>query len=235
MTINYKEYYVQAFKFAKALIAFNCPEHTTINIIGFNSPEWCFAFFGSLFARCLPVGIYSTNNVEACEYVATHSEAKIILSENRELAAKYFNLLDKNLLDLIVLYNDPDFNDPKYAGKIISYAKFIAEGERVDANYVQQRMQRVKPGHCCTLVYTSGTTGMPKGVMISHDNYVWTKKALDDFHQRDKTEQLRIVSYLPMSHVASQFADIVGSLIEGIHVYFAEPTALQGTLIQTLQ
>jgi len=46
---------------------------------------------------------------------------------------------------------------------------------------------------------------------------------------------LSIVSYLPLSHVASQFADIVGSLIEGIHVYFAEPTALQGTLIQTLQ
>jgi long-chain-fatty-acid--CoA ligase ACSBG len=76
---------------------------------------------------------------------------------------------------------------------------------------------------------------MPKGVMLSHDNYVWTKKALDAFHQRDKNELFSIVSYLPLSHVASQFADIVGSLIEGVHVYFAEPSALQGTLIQTLQ
>jgi len=76
------------------------------------------------------------------------------------------------------LYADPDYSNPKYPGQIISYAKFIAEGERVDPNFVEQRMSRVKPGHCCTLVYTSGTTGMPKGVMISHDNYVWTKKAL---------------------------------------------------------
>ena len=76
---------------------------------------------------------------------------------------------------------------------------------------------------------------MPKAVMLSHDNYVWTKKALDDFYRRDPSEQYSIVSYLPLSHVASQFADIVGSLIEGIYVYFAEPTALQGTLIQTLQ
>jgi len=43
------------------------------------------------------------------------------------------------------------------------------------------------------------------------------------------------VSYLPLSHVASQFADIVGSMLEGIHVYFADPSALQGTLVQTLQ
>jgi long-chain-fatty-acid--CoA ligase ACSBG len=76
---------------------------------------------------------------------------------------------------------------------------------------------------------------MPKGVMLSHDNYVWTKKSLSDFYKRDPNELLTIVSYLPLSHVASQFADIVGSLIEGIHIYFAEPTALQGTLIQTLQ
>jgi long-chain-fatty-acid--CoA ligase ACSBG len=96
-------------------------------------------------------------------------------------------------------------------------------------------MERVRPGHCCTLVYTSGTTGMPKAVMLSHDNYVWTKKALDAFYQRDPNEIYTIVSYLPLSHVASQFADIVSSLIEGIHVFFAEPTALQGTLIQTLQ
>ena len=43
---------------------------------------------------------------------------------------------------------------------------------------MNQRTDKIRPGHCCTLVYTSGTTGMPKGVMISHDNYVWTKKSL---------------------------------------------------------
>ena len=96
-------------------------------------------------------------------------------------------------------------------------------------------MSKVKPGHCCTLVYTSGTTGMPKGVMLSHDSYVWTKKALDDFHQRKKEEQYSVVSYLPLSHVASQFSDITGAVIEGMHVHFADPTALQGTLIETLK
>ena len=92
-------------------------------------------------------------------------------------------------------------------------------------------MNKIKPGHCCTLVYTSGTTGMPKGVMLSHDNYTWTKKSLDQFHQRDRSYQHRAVTYLPLSHVAAQFSDIVGSITEGVHVFCADPSALQGSLI----
>lgn len=77
---------------------------------------------------------------------------------------------------------------------------------------------------------------MPKGVMISHDSYTWTKKAMNNIYKREQEkDQLRFVSYLPLSHVAAQFSDLVSPLDEGAHVYFADPTALQGTLIQTLQ
>jgi long-chain-fatty-acid--CoA ligase ACSBG len=96
-------------------------------------------------------------------------------------------------------------------------------------------MEAVKPGHCCTLVYTSGTTGMPKGVMISHDNYTWTQKSAMEFSKRDRSIEHVAVSYLPLSHVAAQFSDIVGCMIEGVHVYFADPSALQGSLIETLR
>lgn len=78
---------------------------------------------------------------------------------------------------------------------------------------------------------------MPKGVMLSHDNYTWVKRAVD--YRRPvadrEGEQERGVSYLPLSHVAAQLQDVTGAMMEGMHVYFAEPSALQGTLVQTLQ
>jgi long-chain-fatty-acid--CoA ligase ACSBG len=49
-------------KFAKSLLHYEMAEFSALNIIGFNAPEWFFAFYGSLMARCIPVGIYTTNN-----------------------------------------------------------------------------------------------------------------------------------------------------------------------------
>lgn len=70
--------------------------------------------------------------------------------------------------------------------------------------------------------------------MISHDNCTWTTRVAREQEGTPQIEGGRIVSYLPLSHAAATFIDGFVSLLNGHHVYFAEPTALQGTLIQTL-
>ena len=76
---------------------------------------------------------------------------------------------------------------------------------------------------------------MPKAVMLSHDNYTWTKRTVSTRRKKDNGK-LRLVSYLPLSHVAAQLQDIVGAALDGMHVCFAQPTALQGiSLIETLK
>lgn len=100
-------------------------------------------------------------------------------------------------------------------------------------------MHSIKPGNCCTLVYTSGTTGMPKGVMLSHDNYTWTKRSVSirrTLEREKQVGQMRILSYLPLSHVAAQIQDVTGSMMEGVHLFFADPSVLTGpNLITYLQ
>jgi long-chain-fatty-acid--CoA ligase ACSBG len=92
----------------------------------------------------------------------------------------------------------------------------------------------MRPGNCCTLIYTSGTTGMPKGVMLSHDNFIWTSKSALEVEPASN-RPLRVISYLPLSHAAAQFIDIFRAFMTGSHIFFADPSALQGSLIQTLQ
>ena len=76
-------------------------------------------------------------------------------------------------------------------------------GKAQSEEALNQRLENIAINQCSTLVYTSGTTGNPKGVMLSHDNIYWTTLVASDFIQmRESTEVL--VSYLPLSHVAGK-------------------------------
>jgi len=94
-------------------------------------------------------------------------------------------------------------------------------------------MERARPGKCCTLIYTSGTTGPPKAVMISHDNLTWTSRLV--INQLNLGPEDVTISYLPLSHIAAQMLDIHGPMAGGATVYFAQPDALKGSLVDTLR
>lgn len=102
---------------------------------------------------------------------------------------------------------------------------------------MEYRINIQKPGNCATFIYTSGTTGPPKAVMISHDNYTWITDAIAvkiGISDPEKIGKNRIISLLPLSHVAAQLLDLVVSVRFGVSVYFADPSALQGNLVKFL-
>merc|ERR1719414_2606087 len=80
------------------------------------------------------------------------------------------------------------------------------------APVLQQRRENVRPGQCATLVYTSGTTGMPKAVMLSHDNLAFQAQGVRQLLKNQigvEYEDERFVSYLPLSHIAGFLSDII--------------------------
>ena len=105
------------------------------------------------------------------------------------------------------------------------------KGEDADAD-LNERLSNMYVNQCCCLIYTSGTTGNPKGVMLSHDNIVFTATTTIDMLKLSKE---RIISYLPMSHIAGLMIDVFASIGTGSCTYFADKSALKGTLLQYLQ
>lgn len=114
------------------------------------------------------------------------------------------------------------------------WADFLELGAGVADSELERRSESIHPGHCASLIYTSGTTGPPKAVMISHDNMTWTATNIIDNYM-DLNHHDRVVSYLPLSHIAAQLIDIFCVLKLAATVYFAQPDALKGTLTVTLK
>ena len=233
---TFEEYLADIKRFAKALVHMGVRERSAVNIIGFNSPEWAIAFFGPMFANVIPSGVYTTNAADACFYVADHSEAEVIVVENKVQLAKYESILkDLPRVKAIVVYAD---SVPEGSSSIVmTWEKFMGLGKELKDSALNERISHVRPGMCCNLVYTSGTTGPPKGVMLSHDSMIWESTLifdlLDDYMKI--TDDERVVSYLPLSHVAAQSIDLLGAVTSGTKVYFARPDALQGTLVETMK
>lgn len=100
--------------------------------------------------------------------------------------------------------------------------------ERLDAT-----LKSIAVNECCTLVYTSGTVGNPKAVMLSHDNLTWDALSIGERIGLNRGTE-RVVSYLPLSHVAAQVVDIYLTMSSGAAVYFADKDALKGSLLNSL-
>ena len=235
VTWTYKEYFRDAKAFAASLIALGLAPKSTVNIIGYNSPQWVIGFSGALLANCIPIGVYATNNIEACEYIASHSEASVILVQNSVQLKKYMKVKEtvKTIKALIVYW--PDIEMQNYLAPFVhTFDNFLKSHSADHLSSVESRMREVKPTQVATIVYTSGTTGPPKGVLLSHDNCTWTSKTMIEASQMLSDDE-RIVSYLPLSHIAAQSVDIYGALISKASVTFADENALQGTLGNTLK
>jgi len=188
-------------------------------------------------AGCVAAGIYSTNSPEACKYITEHSKAEVIVVEGNKQLAKYADIGNSmpHVKALVVWGEGIDGLVAAKCGRpVYSWDDFLTLGAGVQENEVDARWANIRPGHCASLIYTSGTTGAPKAVMISHDNLTWTSRNIID-HYMTLNHTDRVVSYLPLSHIAAQLIDIHCVMALGGAVYFAQPDALKGSLTVTLK
>ncbi|CAK9091176.1 Long-chain-fatty-acid--CoA ligase ACSBG2 (Acyl-CoA synthetase bubblegum family member 2) (Arachidonate--CoA ligase ACSBG2) [Durusdinium trenchii] len=216
---TWKQYKADCRKMAKAMIAVGMEQHDAVNIFGFNSPEWFIGMMGAIFAGGKAAGIYPSDGEDQVQYKSFHSNASVAIVENEECFNKFANVIeDLPYLKSIVCWAMPSpGNITREDGSVVevyTFAEFIQKGAAIDESTLDERIAQIKPTHACALIYTSGTTGRPKAVMISHDNLAFESSSVLPIASVGlKNEEDRIISYLPLSHVAGMMVDVVCPII----------------------
>jgi len=149
-----------------------------------------------------------------------HSGAAVAVVQDEKKLDLFIKLKDQlpKLAAVVVWTYDEeaDYNKgviEKGGLKVMSWAQLLKLGTADDDKVVDDRMEGQQPGECCAYIYTSGTTGNPKAVMISHDNIVYEAGNAVKEIPFISPDGERIISYLPLSHVAGMMVDIVCPLL----------------------
>ncbi|TMW44658.1 hypothetical protein DOY81_010262, partial [Sarcophaga bullata] len=235
-TITYKQYEQNVHQTAKAFIKLGMSARSSVGVLAFNCAEWFYSAMGAIHAGGVIAGIYTTNSAEAVLHVLENSHAEIVVVDDSKQMDKIHAIKDK-LPNLKAAIQIQEPYAP-YMKKEDGYYRW-SEIENMNVTDVEdefkQRLRNIAINECCCLVYTSGTVGMPKGVMLSHDNITYDVRAILKSLERVVAGSEVLVSYLPLSHVAAQTVDIyIMASVAGC-VYFADKDALKGTLVKSLQ
>ncbi len=214
--ITWSEYRDAVRQTARGLAALGAAPGTGVVIMGFARPEWYIANTAVMMAGALPAGVYTTNTPEQCHYIADHAEAVVAIVENQDYLERFLAVRDRlPRLQAIVLME----GEPSGEG-VLSWAQLLERGSAVEEEEIDRRIAAARSDDVCTLIYTSGTTGDPKAVMLTHRNISWIAEKIVEL--LDVTVEDRLISYLPLSHIAEQIASLYISMATGACVHFAE-------------
>jgi long-chain acyl-CoA synthetase len=153
---------------ALGLMALGLEKGERVSILANTRPEWAYACFAILSAGGVSVSIYQTNSPSEVQYVANHSESKVIFVEDQEQLDKVRQCrAELPHLEQIVIFEPSGTS----ADDAIALDELRARGRDSDDAALDARIASVTPEDNAIFIYTSGTTGPPKGVMLTHDNY----------------------------------------------------------------
>jgi long-chain acyl-CoA synthetase len=156
---------------SRSLLALGMKKGERVCILSRTRLEWMLCDLGIVCAGGVTVGIYPSNLAADCAYIADHAEAELIFVEDRSQLDKILETREKlPRLRRIVIFDGPGSAEQG----VLSWDEFVAEGGRVDDAERERRGKELRPDDLATFVYTSGTTGVPKGAMISHGNLIFT-------------------------------------------------------------
>jgi long-chain acyl-CoA synthetase len=185
-----------------------------------NRPAWVFADLAIQAMGAISVGVYPTSPASEVEYLLSHSEAKVVIVEDEEQYDKTAEVrhLLPHLRHIVVV--DPRGVRHDGDGTVLTLADVEAMGAGATIDDLAEASARLASDDVAIIVYTSGTTGPPKGAMISHGNLMAAARSARGIY--DVAADDDVLSYLPLCHIAERLISVVNAVGLGYRVNFGE-------------
>jgi long-chain acyl-CoA synthetase len=194
VTISWKDFDYKLRCLSAGLIKLGVQKGDAISLLSGTRYEWTLCDMGVLSVGGIVAPIYQSNTPDQCEYIVSNSDSKIVVVEDEKQLQKILSAKSRLPLvsKIILIQGESDNPD------VVTLTQLMKEGSQ-EPDTFDERIQQIQPTDIATFVYTSGTTGPPKGVILSHENFLYEVQACRNIIEISENETGLL--FLPLAHI----------------------------------
>jgi long-chain acyl-CoA synthetase len=221
--VTWQQYLEHVRGLALGLTAIGLRPGEALGIIGDNRPEWVYAELAAQAAGAVPFGIFQDAIIGELAYIIDHSGATLLVAEDQEQVDKILGLKAQLPRLKKIIYTDPkglwDYTDEL----LIPYAEVERLGRErhlQDPGWFERNVRALRETDLAIICYTSGTTGHPKGTLLTHRNILSMVASLNEVDPKTPSDQF--LSFIPLPWIVEQTMSVFSALYTGYTVNFPE-------------
>ena len=222
-SVTWNQYLEHVRDFSLGLISLGFTSGQALGVIGANRPEWIYAELAAQAAGGTPLGIFQDSILSEVAYIIDHSEATMIVAEDQEQVDKILDLREKLPRVKKIIYTDPKGLWDYEEEILIDYYEVERIGREMhekDPRLFKKNVGEIKGSDLAIICYTSGTTGDPKGTLLTYSNILSMVASLDEVDPKTPDDQF--LSFIPLPWIVEQTISVFSALYTGYTVSFPE-------------
>ncbi len=222
-SFSWQQYHARVRDFSLGLVSLGFEPGDKVAIIGGNRPEWVCAELATQGAGGASVGIYQDSNLNEVAFVIDHCDATFVVAEDQEQVDKILEMIDTLPKLKKVIYTDPRGMRKYDHPTLLGFNAVEARGRALhlaEPNRWEQNIAQGKGSDTAIISYTSGTTGFPKGAVLTFDNLIVMAQSVNAIDRKFSSDEF--VSFLPLAWIGEQMVSVTISLLVGFTINFPE-------------